>query len=1077
MTTPVPLQHPGQLAQILGIPFSAQQTAAITAPLEPGVIIAGAGSGKTTVMAARVVWLIGTGQVAPGDVLGLTFTRKAAAELSQRISRALAQAGYDSTATDGAEQVVLTYDAFCARLVADFGVWIGEETQTRMVSQATRYRFAAEVVAEAAGPFPALSRLSPAAIAERVLELDAAMQSHLVRVDDLESQGHRFRTDLLAAPTWRGAPYADVAKALAVVDERTELLSLVRHYRVAKQRRGVREFADHTALAARIATEIPQVGQRLRSQYRIVLLDEFQDTSAAQVRVLAALFSGRTVADGLGHAVTAVGDPYQAIYGWRGAAANTMDGFSTTFRDRDQQPARRFSLTVNRRSGPAILRAANDVAARLRSQTHDVALLEAPDGARPATVEIISAGTWISELEAVATRIVAAHDAGMVTSWSDIAVLARRNCDIQDLYAVLGSHDVPVEIVGLTGLLGLPEIRDLVAMLQVVEGHDCDSAVVQLLTGSRWALGPADLAVLGSRVTELNAEVRCAAGLARSGVEPADLPAAIDSILDDFDPLARASLVDALHDPGPALPAAARDRVRQFVADLAYVSEARHEPLLDLAKRAIAALGSDVEVAISHGEARRRQLGAFLNLVANYAGEDPHASLTGLLAYLKAESRYDRGGEQAVVSAADSVKLLTVHKAKGLEWDTVFVPALTRKVFPSDQVRDNWTYNATAVPACLRGDADSYPQLTEVTKAGLDKYSQVMKSELELSEDRLAYVAFTRARNRLVLSYHEARSSGKQSNGPSCYLTTVMPQVPESARLLAHDVDEPEGAEAYPWPDTSDAELTVRRQQAAARVARACTDDALRAGIQQCLPPSVVTEVDDVDESEDAAAAAMSDAAAQLVHSWDRVIAVESAQIEERRSQSAHLVAPYLSVTGILTARRDPQAFRDDLRRPMPRKPSAAADIGTQFHEWVQHRFGQCPLDDTEPSRLDPHPELAILCRTFEAGPYADRHPWALEQPFTLRLGDQLIRGRIDAIYRQEDGSRYHIVDWKTGTRAGYDDLQLSLYRIALAELVRVPVADIDAVFYDVPRGIVVRPQTLVDEVELRHYLASMLAE
>ena len=131
-----------ELNDALGIPFSEQQLDAITAPLEPGVIIAGAGSGKTTVMAARVVWLVGTGGVRPDQVLGLTFTRKAAGELSGRIRSALIQAGVlDTEGVDEAgEQVVMTYDAFAARLVSEHGLRIGVDGDQLLISGAARYR-------------------------------------------------------------------------------------------------------------------------------------------------------------------------------------------------------------------------------------------------------------------------------------------------------------------------------------------------------------------------------------------------------------------------------------------------------------------------------------------------------------------------------------------------------------------------------------------------------------------------------------------------------------------------------------------------------------------------------------------------------------------------------------------------------------------------------------------------------------------------------------------------------------------------------------------------------------------------
>lgn len=363
------LTDPDELSAVLGIPFSDQQLDAITAPAAPAVIIAGAGSGKTTVMAARVVWLVGTGVVRPEEVLGLTFTRKAAAELSARVRTALVKAGVLDLAgvDDAGEQVVMTYDAFAARLVAEHGLRIGVDGDRTMISGATRYRLASRVVAGAAGPFEALSRLRPATLSDRVLKLDGDLQAHLVDRTDLDRHAREWRLAWAEAPLWRGKPYAAIREAGAAIAERLELASLAADYQELKQHLGVVEFADQMAVAARLVEEVPEVAQLVRDQFRVVLLDEYQDTSAAQAALLQGLFSGPDAGRGRGHPVTAVGDPCQAIYGWRGAAASNILQFTGDFPGRDAFPAASYPLTVNRRSGHRILAVANHIAAGLRA--------------------------------------------------------------------------------------------------------------------------------------------------------------------------------------------------------------------------------------------------------------------------------------------------------------------------------------------------------------------------------------------------------------------------------------------------------------------------------------------------------------------------------------------------------------------------------------------------------------------------------------------------------------------------------------------------------------------------------------
>ena len=214
-TAPIVLRSPDQLAGLMGIPFSAQQLEAIAAPLEPGVIVAGAGSGKTTVMAARVVWLVGTGAVAADQILGLTFTNKAASELGQRVRKALADTGLlrrttavpdaapgESDEPEIAEPTVLTYHAYASRLLTEHGLRIGHEPDTTVIADATRFQLAARVLREHTGSIDHLTTWLPTNV-NFLLQLDAQLAEHLVTSDDVR----RFHAGEIDA--WRDHGEAD----------------------------------------------------------------------------------------------------------------------------------------------------------------------------------------------------------------------------------------------------------------------------------------------------------------------------------------------------------------------------------------------------------------------------------------------------------------------------------------------------------------------------------------------------------------------------------------------------------------------------------------------------------------------------------------------------------------------------------------------------------------------------------------------------------------------------------------------------------------------------------------------------
>ena len=1037
-----PISTPGDLVEAIGVPFSDEQLAAITAPLEPTVVIAGAGSGKTTVMAARVVWLVGTGQVRPGQVLGLTFTRKAAGELAQRIRAALVSSGVLSPdgVDDEGEQVILTYDSFASRLVSEHGLWLGYETDPTMITGAARYRLASRVVAAAAGPFEELSRLRPESVTERVLALDSQLQSHLVDDAALDEQARAFVLELAGAPTWRGNVYQSVKRAEAAARERLELASLVRSYSDLKRRLGYVEFSDQMAAAARIATRVPQVADQLRDQYQVVLLDEYQDMSAAQALLLKGLFSGPVPELGQGHPVTAVGDPFQAIYGWRGAAASNILAFPTDFPLSDGRSATVLPLTINRRSGPRILDVANELAAPLRADetiAYDLGqrLLRAPEGTPPGQVETLAFSTWPEEVAWVVDRIVAAHESE-VQDWNQMAVLARRNADIGAIYSALLDRDVPAEIVGLGGLLTLPEVADVVSTLRLVDDVAANPDLVRLATGPRWAIGVGDLELLGRRAKELaRAQSPWAVG---DGSLEADLTAA----LADTDPSESVSLAEALTDLGetPVSPEA-RERFAALGAELAVLRRHATEPVGDLVRRVVATLGVEVELVAARGPAATAQLDAFLDAVADFTTVDSDATVRGLLAYLDAELEHGTGLDQALPSRADSVKLLTIHRAKGLEWDMVVLPALCDKTFPSDRVTDNWVRAAHALPAELRGDAASIAQLGDASDAGFKAYDEALRAENRRSEDRLAYVAVTRARRLLVASTHAWRAGDVRRRPPSPYFLTLGG---DGTPAFEHDTNPLSVAtQAVPWPAPVDPDHARRRRAAAAIV------DRLRQGSDDA--EAARREVS-------ALVAAAPDEVAARLADWETDV---TALLEESRRARIRVVdvqlPESLTASQVMLGVSDPNDLAARLARPMPMPPSRSGRFGTRFHEWVLRHFASATLIDPDELRDveddTPDAELREMCRAFAEGRFGEVLPTVCEFPFSLVVGTEVVRGRIDAAYGPSpvtpDGYDALVVDWKTGSSPP-DPLQLALYRLAWAELHDLDPSRVAAGFYHV---------------------------
>ncbi len=539
---------PAELAAAMGAPWHAsdQQWAAITAPLAPAVVIAGAGSGKTTLMAARVVYLVLTGAVRPDQVLGLTFTTKAASELRGRIRQALTDAGAlddsDPDAEDVLEPTVATYNAYAAGLLTDHGLRIGHEPDTRVITDAARYQLGARVVDRHTGEVAFLSD-HPKTVIQNLLDLDGSMSEHLVGPDDVRRvdaealAGFRAAAEEERAGKNRSTYVDKIESAANAIERRGELLGLVDGYRRMKSDLGLMDFSDQIELGARLAEDQPEVGVAEREKFKVVLLDEYQDTSVAQATMLSRLFGG-------GHAVTAVGDPNQAIYGWRGASVSNILGFAETFPAGDGAVPS-YPLTVNRRSDRRILTVANRLAAPLYAATTAVRPLEPKPEAAEGVVATRVFETQREELAWLAGAVREAHGGPETQRWSDIGVLTRDNAHAAEVFDALTEAGIPVEIVGLSGLLRLPEVAEVVAVLHLLKDVTSNSSLLTLLTGPRWAIGPRDLKLLGDRAREL------AGGRGRSS-NPTSIDDHLVAIADGIDPAEIACLDDALNDPGEA---------------------------------------------------------------------------------------------------------------------------------------------------------------------------------------------------------------------------------------------------------------------------------------------------------------------------------------------------------------------------------------------------------------------------------------------------------------------------------------------------------------------------------------------
>lgn len=1104
-----------EIALALGqFPPTAEQQAVIEAdPSRPMLVVAGAGSGKTETMASRVVWLVANGHVQPDQVLGLTFTRKAAGQLAERISgrlRALRDAGLwePEVADDGTPGLtdaptVLTYHSYAGRLVREQGLRVGIEPDARMLTEAAAWQYANDVVQSYTGPMEDFSK-AQSSVTAAVVALAGEMAEHLLDADDVREELRATAAEIESLPPG-GRVKKLTQKDLDLVRtlrERAAVLPIVQEYQALKKQHSALDFADQMAVAARLAEGHPGVGALERRRFRVVLLDEFQDTSEAQLRLLRALFAvpGEPVR------VTAVGDPHQSIYGWRGASATTLSSFPQQFAD-DLGDAPVKPLSISWRNDSRVLDVANHVAAPLRKATAvPVLALDTSPAAAEGTVESARYDTVEEEAAAVAEWIVRRRVPGADGALPTCAVLCRKRSFFPFVVDALEQHDLPVEVVGVGGLLMTPEVADLVSLLWIVQDPTRGDRLARLLTGPAVRLGAADIDALGAWAAELTR--RATDGIDRDVLDRSPQSREQVSVVEAMENLPRPGW-SGPH--GEGFSDVARDRLHGLARTVRTLRGLTGLPLADLVGEAERALGLDIEVLSRPGrtpQTARVHLDAFADVASHYSASADRATLGGFLSWLDTAEEEERGLDRPEISTSgDAVQVLTVHAAKGLEWDHVAIPGMVESVFPAHNgvasfkeahgdwaiskdgtpgepatwaVNDSgWLSGLDAVPFSMRGDAGALPQFDLASVGDLkelheqvDDFKRRAGDHAVQEERRLAYVALTRAKHDMLLT-SSVWFTGNKPRIMSRFLLELIDAglvKSQPSAQMPHDSapTNPRQAavQSHAWPDDP---LARRRAQ---------LEDGWRAAMH------ALRSVDPVPLEQDPLGGfAVEGEFGEHEHARRREIAVLLHERAAARGRRPRAVLPrHLSASAVVALASDPQAYARELRRPMPTPPALAARRGTEFHAWIEQHYQRAELLDVDelPGSADldadPDADLEQMKRNFLASEWADRMPVATEVPVETWINGVSVRGRIDAVFDGDDGIT--IVDWKTGRpptglQADARVLQLAAYRIAYARLRGLDPQQVGVAFFHAATGETTRP-SLPDDDAIARLISSV---
>ena len=1011
---------PAEIVAAMGAEPTDEQWEAIAWPLEPCVLIAGAGSGKTSVMAARVVYLalaalgrIDAPGVMPGNVLCLTFTNKATENLRLRVRRSLAHLEL----AEGEEPEILNYHGFAASLLDRYGVLAGFEPGARVLNQAQREELCGRVLDRMT--FEHASATYQPSLVSKILELDDQLQNHRVTPSEalewlanrlIELKNHRSERSYRAA------------------EERIELAQAALVYRELKAELGVIDYGDQIDRAIEIVTRFPDVVADHRARFQAVLLDEYQDTNVAQAELMSALF-------GSAHPVIAVGDPDQNIYAWRGASLYNLFRFPSDFPRADGTTAARLPLYTNFRSGARILAAADTVIAHVPESQRPPGKQLVPWAANgQGEVRIRRVLDEWTEAGTIADRCVELHATG--APWSQMAVLCRTSRLFGLLRQAFDERGVPVEIVGLAGLLKMPEVVDVLSYARAVHDPTASVALARILLGPRYRVGFKDIALLARFSSAETAKLR----EAYEELQEDDLEAEPVLLAEALEHL---GAVEALSDDG-------RARLEEFREELAGLRAAARRPVGEFLGEVIRRIGIldelDADPDRRHGLGARRNLAAFLDEVHAFEPVDGELTLRAFLDHIDAVERLDKQ-EWAPVqpSDADSVKVMTIHVAKGLEFDHVFVPGFAHGLLPNPEIPQNPAERGKSLDFELRGDAEILPRYD----GNLTRFKDALRSQEIIEERRTAYVALTRARTTLDVSGAFWYGDNVYPKKESRFLNELIAWGSDTG-LASVDIAATEAGEENPmsglrerfvrdWPGpalaTADDPLFADGWRAAA------LDGAVQTTLIEALEPQARASFQ----------ALVADRTALAEHLLEREAADRPTGVQDR-------IPHTLSASSLMDHAMCPKRFYWTRVRPLPRFSGPAARIGTEIHRWIERRAaGQGRLLEADDVVDLTHEELAgdpgrieRLRQSFLGSRFADRTPLFAERAFLLRVGAFAVSGRIDAVYGEIDGP-WEIVDWKTGVGQA-DPLQLELYGLACAEIWRKDPADLTLTYYYLAR-------------------------
>ena len=702
------LKNNQKLNQILS-DLNQRQKEAVTYQNGPLLIIAGAGTGKTTVITRRLAWLILSGRAKEEEVLTLTFTDKASREMEERVSQ-LMPYGY-------VDLWISTFHSFGERVLKDNALIMGLDYQFELLTSVKAWQFVHQHWSDFRFKY-----YQPSGNPNYFIH---SLLKHFSRLRDEDISPKEYRKYQIKL--------ASKAKTSADKEESKCLLELVNAYQTyetLKAKHNCLDFADLIVATKRLFKQHPSVLAKYHQQFKYILVDEFQDTNFSQYQLLKILAKPK-------NNLTVVADDDQAIYRFRGAADNNLLQFK-----RDYQRSKEITLVENYRSKQQILDLAyqfiqlnnpNRLEARLKKINKR--LIAHRQSASPTKTKTIyfTGQTEEAEAQFVVQEIVNLINKKSSLNWSDFAILVRANHQAEIFVKQLANNEIPYQYISAQGLYQQPVIMDLIAWLKLLDNYHESQSLYRILGMSIFHLRSGDFS---------------------SNFDLSDLMLLLQQArkknISLFSVLQDKKIISSLKKKSQAM-------IKYLLAMIErHTVMAKHKTVGQVLFQFLEDSGYRKDLAKQpvspENEQRIFQIHNFFDLIYDFERENNQPTVNNFVQYLNnavEAGAKGRMGNNPLLSGPNQVKVMTIHQAKGLEFPYVFLVGLVNKRFPSVKKAEVLPIPQTLIKSIL-------PQ-----------------GDVHLQEERrIFYVGITRARDGLYLT-NAQYCGGKTAKKPSRFLQEI----------------------------------------------------------------------------------------------------------------------------------------------------------------------------------------------------------------------------------------------------------------------------------------------------------------